>query len=1350
MDRDELKQKLTQPFNPDQWKEVVETVFISSQFYAQARTIPSSEEMVEQIADKGTVRISDGEISKSIALVEIRLKPGSVHLHKNRVKLRSLVAKLIDQERAHGVIAVFEQGSGDYRLSFVAREAVLEDGEFKVRETPAKRFTYLLGPGETCRTAAERLYALSQKPELSLDDVTDAFSVERLNREFYKKIRHHFYKLVGGKVENQAYKCCMELPGLPNDKNQHHTAYSEFAVRLLGRIVFCWFLKHKRCDQNKPLIHNDLLSSDAVNANENYYHTVLEKLFFQTLNTPRLERNEYAPKHAHLVPFLNGGLFDPQNGFDEFSGDYYRPRWDGMSANTDKLIIPDDWFRDLFQTLEMYNFTIDENTALDAEVSIDPEILGRIFENLLAEINPETGDSARKATGSFYTPRRIVDYMVEESLLQHLKTALGIDASVAAGADRGLESGADILVCASPEPAPSQSAIGTHQSEIETRLRALFVDDDQPHNLDDETRREVVDTFRTIKVLDPACGSGAFPVGILQKMLCALRKVDPENDYWLDAQVQQIHEMKLTKPEVDKRVDNLISAFETNTHDYWRKLYIIQNSVYGVDIQPIATEISKLRFFLTLIVDEEVDDNDPDGNRGILPLPNLDFKFVCANTLIPAPELENHALELNLDYYPEFFSDFSQVAKLYFYARNPKEKELTKQQLLECVNRKIGVELDKIQELQGSDLFEHAKMTKAQKKKRDKLTQGKRLWNSYKNIFTGQPAGFFDPRYMFPDAGDGFDVVIANPPYVRQEDIKEYKPTFSEVYDCYKGTADLLVYFYEKGCRLLKENGVLTYITSNKYFRAGYGDKLRGYLSDTMRIHQLIDFGDAPVFDATAYPSIIVMSKVDQASRLIESKRDAYSTFLALNWTPGDPVSAFVRIFQERAFPMAQSYLTSEGWKLEHPHIFELMQKLCNAGTPLGEYVDGKFYRGILTGFNEAFVIDRLTRDRLIAEDPSCDAIIKPFLRGRDVKRWRINPQDLWLIFTRRGIDIDAYPSVKKHLQQYREKLEPKPKNWKPKTNEKWQGRKAGSYEWYEIQDNIAYWKEFEKPKILYQEISTFHVFAWDAENYFTNNKCFLIPGATQFLLGVLNCPSSWWFIGNMVTKLNGGAFEMRAPCMAQIPIPSATSEQQAEIEERVEKILAQKNENPEADVSALEAEIDRLVYKLYDLTDEEIRIIDPDYQPMFTAPPAEDVDEGRWVLSMLSYLYTAEDDLVAMDEMTMAQILILDDDLRGCILKGGKRKAIASHKRVPNVDQLWKKYSNAQFNLAETPTETAVGLGPSARSQSEVEQNAIGRKFILKAQEAHSAIRKINETCKTPEERFEILETVYEPAGTV
>lgn len=1166
MDRSELQTKLSQAFDPDQWKEIVENVFHDVQYWSKERVLPHESDSVERFVEKGTIRLKDG---KNLALFEVKVGD-DVNLPRARVKLRNLVSRHIDQHSHYGVLAIFNQGGADYRLSLVAKETELIDGKVVARETPPRRYTYLLGPGESCRTAAERLAALSNLSEASLEDVVDAFSVEKLNKEFYRDVQKHFYRLVGGKVATTDYTGCLHIPSHLPDED--HQIYQEFAVRLIGRITFCWFLKHKLCDKNRPLIPEELLSSIAVKNHAGYYHTILEKLFFQTLNKPMNERSKYAPEFAHLIPYLNGGLFDPK------PHDWYEEGALGVSKYINTLQIPDLWFLDLFNCLEQYNFTIDENTTLDNDVSIDPEILGRIFENLLAEINPETGETARKTTGSFYTPREIVDYMVEESLIQHLKSNIADD-----------------------EPS-------------EKRFRALFVDDDQPHNLDELTRKAVINAFRTIKVLDPACGSGAFPVGILQKMLCALRKVDPGNDLWLDAQFEQIHTMKLDKWEEDRRLGELERAFKTNEADYGRKLGIIQNSVYGVDLQPVAIEIAKLRSFLTLVVDEKIDDQE--DNRGILPLPNLDFKFVAANTLIPAPESPSMdtELELGLVFIDTFFDAFNILTEKYFYAGTPKAKQEIREKLEDLVSRKVKEEISKGQRLtegHWDSTFGAAEKMSAQlklkhKKRFEKISRDAALWSSYKNIFTGDSVGFFDPKYMFPDSGDGFDVVIANPPYVRQEEIKEFKSAFAEIFTCYKGTADLLIYFYEKGCNLLKEGGVLTYITSNKYFRAGYGDKLRGFLADKMLIRQLIDFGDAPVFDATAYPCIILMQKGARKSDFATNK------FKALNWRAGDSVSAFVNIFKNRAFTMRQSYLTPDGWQLENPDVFELMQKLRNAGKPLGEYVDGNIYYGIKTGFNEAFVIDRETRDRLISEDANCEEIIKPFLRGRDVKRWQSNPQDLWLINTHTGygdtpaVNIDEYPVLKTYMDEIERKRKAGEFGEKAKSAKGLFKREDQGKTPYNLR-NCAYVPEFEKPKILIPAITNMVNYAYDDSGYFSNDKTNICVSENAiYLLGILNSSVAWWFIQQIASSRQNGFYEFKPMYISQIPIPpanSALSTHNSElaagglaagaIAQRVEAILAQKKANPEANVSALEEEINQIVYKLYGLTGEEIAIVE-------------------------------------------------------------------------------------------------------------------------------------------------------------
>jgi hypothetical protein len=297
----------------------------------------------------------------------------------------------------------------------------------------------------------------------------------------------------------------------------------------------------------------------------------------------------------------------------------------------------------------------------------------------------------------------------------------------------------------------------------------------------------------------------------------------------------------------------------------------------------------------------------------------------------------------------------------------------------------------------------------------------------------------------------------------------------------------------------------------------------------------------------------------------------------------GEPIDNFIEIFNQKSFSLEQKALKPDGWQLEDNTVLRLLEKLRKTGKPLGEYVNGRFYRGILTGFNEAFIVDRETRDRLVREHPSSGEILKPFLRGKDVKRWVINYPDLWLIFTRRGIDINQYPAILNYLSQYRERLTPGIQG----------GRKAGSYQWYEIQDNIAYYKEFEENKIVYPDIYEHQSFAIDQINFYYGNTCYFIPTEKRFLCALLNSSLIEWFYSHISNSVRGGYLRAFSDYIKQIPIPNLTDTQDACVTEIVNKILEIKRQNPNADTSSLEKEIDQIVYQLYGLTDEEIGIIE-------------------------------------------------------------------------------------------------------------------------------------------------------------
>jgi hypothetical protein len=402
--------------------------------------------------------------------------------------------------------------------------------------------------------------------------------------------------------------------------------------------------------------------------------------------------------------------------------------------------------------------------------------------------------------------------------------------------------------------------------------------------------------------------------------------------------------------------------------------------------------------------------------------------------------------------------------------------------------------------------------------------------------------------------GEGvFDIVIGNPPYVRHEELAAYKPQFKKLYECASGTADLYVYFYERSIQLLKPQGVLSFITSNKWYRAGYGKLLRGYLRSHSKLLSIIDFGDEAVFTALAYPTIVVAQKRETPLNPPPETDEVR----ALNWSKEHPVEQFPRVFAEEAFAIPQGELKLEGWQLEPPIKRRLLQQMRMAGTPLGEYVKGRFYYGIKTGLNEAFVISGERRMQLITEDARSADIIKPFLRGRDIKRWTVQPQDLWLIFTRRGIDIREYPAIHRHLKPFKSHLMPKPDHWDDKRDGAWEGRKAGSYEWFEIQDNIAYWQEFEQPKIIYPDIYLHQSFAWDTEGFYSANTGYFIPTHEKWLTGLLNSIVVEWFYEQISNRIMNGYLRAFSNYMQQVPIPSASDKHKQLMEAAVTSVLA-------------------------------------------------------------------------------------------------------------------------------------------------------------------------------------------------
>ena len=414
--------------------------------------------------------------------------------------------------------------------------------------------------------------------------------------------------------------------------------------------------------------------------------------------------------------------------------------------------------------------------------------------------------------------------------------------------------------------------------------------------------------------------------------------------------------------------------------------------------------------------------------------------------------------------------------------------------------------------------------------------------NVWSNLLSTEPQG-------------GFDAVIGNPPYVRQERIGEIKPALEQAYAAFDGMADLYVYFYEQGLRLLRPGGRMSYVVTNKWLKAGYAEELRALFTDPARaeLEFIADFGHAKHFFPTAdvFPSVIVVRKpaapfddppaVGRQAEICVIPRDA---------VPAKGLSAAV---DKAIYQLPLAMFTRQSWTLEPPAVMALLDKIRRNGVPLAEYAGVKPLYGIKTGLNEAFLIDTPTRDRLVGEDPNCAEIIKPYLRGQDIERWLPAWDKLWMIFTRRGIDIDLYPSIKRHLQAFRERLEPKSSGWQPKTpDEEWPGRKQGSYKWFEIQDPIEYFEEFNRKKIFYQVIQYRSSYCLDSDGLLGNDKTFIISSVDDSLLTILNSPLMWWHNWRYLPHLKDEALSPMGFKMEALPIAAIDLTTAVDIKEKL------------------------------------------------------------------------------------------------------------------------------------------------------------------------------------------------------
>ena len=776
---------------------------------------------------------------------------------------------LADETVDRALVVFVPEGNNDnYRFSLIEITLEGKEDSSRVRRnySDPRRYSYFLGEGIACYTPNK--YLNEKGRVIDADDLRSRFSVEVLTKEFYNELSDWY----AWAIKN------MRFPNDLNDKTDDDKYNNESAIRLITRLIFVWFLKQRHLipDEffDEQYIANNLIEGFNPNAmvdliskstESKYYKAILQNLFFAMLNSPitaegsdefserhfrkkggdydnnKLMRYERYFKNPQLfvdlanrtVPFLNGGLFDC---LDEKDKDLYYDSFTDRKDVSRYLIVPDylffgeeagkdidlsEWYGDkkkkkvsargIIDILKRYNFTVEENTPFDQEVSLDPELLGKVFENLLASYNPETRTTARKQTGSFYTPREIVQYMVNESLVAHLKRTVG--------------------------------------EELEPLYRQLLQYSDEPVELSIEQRKSIMQSLYNCRILDPACGSGAFPMGILQQMVHILNRIDSGNTQWremmLNKAINETSEAYRTASSNERKdmIADIERSFDENVNrpDYARKLYLIENCIYGVDIQPIAIQISKLRFFISLVVDQ-MTNNNPADNFGIRPLPNLEAKFVSANTLIGLDK-KNTSL---------FDSD----------AIKAKEKEL-KTAKHKIFGAKTVKTKRKYRQIVNDLRLEMADMLKDSGAVGNIEALQLASWDMFNQNIS---SSFFDSEWMF-GVKDKFSIIITNPPFIDSENmvnqgmakLREY---LVDRMDLLHGNWDMYMAFLELSLSLAH---TVVYITPDKWLSKPFGEKFREKAVRT-RLSAITHAG-SKVFESATVDAVITVF-IEHASHI--------------------------------------------------------------------------------------------------------------------------------------------------------------------------------------------------------------------------------------------------------------------------------------------------------------------------------------------------------------------------------------------------------------------------------------------------------------------------------------------------
>ena len=1183
-----FEETLTQAYSYESYRRFLGELLNHVQFKPQIAKEPYN---TFSVAIKNYVHIGDyeGGDHQKIALFSVCLK-NDKSIENARSMQRTFVKSLLENSNCAGALVAFytDAAPSRWRLSMVRMDYGFTNGKISVELTPAKRYSYLVGEGEPCHTAKERLYPIFVEDDVDpgLDDLEEAFSVEAVTKEFFAQYREKYLSVKEFLEHNTDFVREAASRGFNSE---------QFAKKLMGQLVFLYFIQKKgwlgvnafpkilseraykdaffqpgqkpkelmprvyrkdatgeiRLDASalRGLSDDDEIAlskivqggawgdgpkdfmrqlfNDCKKRGKNFFDDYLEPLFYEGLNQNRGDEAFFLPLHSR-IPFLNGGLFEELEGYDWKNNDFCIP--DELFSNADENGRDADGILDVF---DRYNFTMVEDEPMEREVAVDPEMLGKVFENLL-----DVKD--RKSKGAFYTPREIVHYMCQESLIRYLSHKTGI-------ADGDIRK--FILY-------------GEYFREEDVKKTKPVYQDGKKHHVFDKNKvlempetifsyqknvnrlQELDDLLANVTVLDPAVGSGAFPLGMLTEIVKARETLTS----YMSIELNRFQKHTL----------------RSDRNTYRMKRETIKNSIFACDLEASASDITKLRLWLSLVIDNQIraEENEEFGyTTKPRELPNLDCNIICGNSLVDAFHgikliTENSALG-NL-------SAMRQGALLYDDHFATQIHRLISMQ--DCLyDEKTRVEKERIKK-EIQEIYDETILTN--------LNGSQQAMNAYYECKNDVTKPFILWQLMFPKVfrdNGGFDIVIGNPPYIQlQTKIDENTgeklgDQFAELgFQTFEKRGDIYCLFYEKGYQLLSKGGVLTYITSNKWMRAGYGEKLRSFFAQRTNPVRLIDFGKQKIFaSATVDVNILMFTKSENKEQT-----------LACTVRESCPSNLSVYIEQNS---LLSSFAGKDSWTIMSAIEQNIRKKIQASGIALSNWNLAINY-GIKTGCNEAFLISTSKKDELIAADPKSAELIRPILRGKDVKRYSYAFADLWLITTHNGIKsknippihVEDYPAIHKHLDDYYPQLIKRADKGDTPYNLR----------------NCVYMNEFFKQKIVYREISDNMNACMVESGIMLNNKCYIITG--EHLIYILSFLNSTLFKKIILPEVNtvGGKGEA---FLSRISLVRPSKE----VEEKIHELYYKRIETTSTlDVEKIDRCVDETFCSLYGLSEEERQYI--------------------------------------------------------------------------------------------------------------------------------------------------------------